>query len=214
MGDREKMGDKEKLIKSKQRVKDFAEVFTPKHIVKKMVSLVDENFTDKEYLHKTWFDPAVGTGNFPAEILERKLDWCKKHNYTAKQALEALATIYAVDIQEDNVLETQKRLFMMWRNAYDEELFGSGLTTDKIDDNIRTMGVALGIIRQNIVVGDTITYPEKINLYKTIFDETGEIIDMVEFTLADMLGEEGMKDVEEYRKKQAKKQAKKQVQTS
>lgn len=32
----------EKLIKSKQRVKDFAEVFTPKHIVKNMCDLVPE----------------------------------------------------------------------------------------------------------------------------------------------------------------------------
>lgn len=32
----------EKLIKSKQRVKDFAEVFTPKHIVKDMCDLVPE----------------------------------------------------------------------------------------------------------------------------------------------------------------------------
>lgn len=32
----------EKLIKSKQRVKDFAEVFTPAHIVKDMCDLVPE----------------------------------------------------------------------------------------------------------------------------------------------------------------------------
>lgn len=32
----------EKLIKSKQRVKDFTEVFTPKHIVKNMCDLVPE----------------------------------------------------------------------------------------------------------------------------------------------------------------------------
>ena len=32
----------EKLIKSKQRVKDFAEVFTPQHIVKDMCDLVPQ----------------------------------------------------------------------------------------------------------------------------------------------------------------------------
>lgn len=32
----------EQLIKSKQRVKDFAEVFTPAHIVKDMCNLVPE----------------------------------------------------------------------------------------------------------------------------------------------------------------------------
>ena len=66
----------EKLIKSKQRVKDYAEVFTPSRVVKQMVDLIDEEMGDDHYGFKTWFDPAVGTGNFPAEILHRKLQWC------------------------------------------------------------------------------------------------------------------------------------------
>ena len=46
----------EKLIKSKQRVKDFAEVFTPKHIVKNMCDLVPEEMwvsVDTTFLDKT-----------------------------------------------------------------------------------------------------------------------------------------------------------------
>lgn len=189
------MAQKEKLIKSKQRVRDFAEVFTPECIVKKIVSLVDENFTDKEYLHKTWFDPAVGAGNFPAEILKRKLDWCKRHNYTAKQSLEALATIYAVDIQVDNLTETRERLFKIWQDAYENEL-------QFMEEDLELCFVAMGmgVLALNIIVGDTITYPEKIHIWKFKFDETGEMTNMKVCTLADMLGEEGMKDVLKRRK--------------
>ena len=46
----------EKLIKSKQRVKDFAEVFTPAHIVKDMCDLVPEEMwvsIDTTFLDKT-----------------------------------------------------------------------------------------------------------------------------------------------------------------
>lgn len=184
---------KTSLIKSKERKRKFAEVFTPEHIVKKMVSLVDENFTDEEYLHKTWFDPAVGTGNFPAEILKRKLDWCKKHNYTPKQSLEALATIYGVDIQEDNVKETRERLFKIWRDAYENEL-------QFMKEGFELCLVAMGILALNIIIGDTITYPEKIHIWKFKFDETGEMTGIKVCTLADMLGEEGMKDVLKRRK--------------
>lgn len=65
----------EKLIKSKQRVKDFAEVFTPKHIVKNMCDLVPEEMWVS--VDTTFLEPACGTGNFLAEILARKLELCK-----------------------------------------------------------------------------------------------------------------------------------------
>jgi hypothetical protein len=51
----------EKLIKSKQRVKDFAEVFTPKHIVKDMCDLVPEEMWVN--VETTFLEPACGTAD-------------------------------------------------------------------------------------------------------------------------------------------------------
>ena len=55
----------ETLIKSRKRVKDFAEVYTPNWLVKDMVAL-----TDASEPSKTELEPACGNGNFLAEILE------------------------------------------------------------------------------------------------------------------------------------------------
>lgn len=95
----------EKLIKSKQRVSDFGEVFTPAHIVKDMCDLVPEEMWVN--IDITFLEPACGTGNFLAEILERKFKLCKDW----EDGLRALKSVYGVDIQQDNVEETKQRLF-------------------------------------------------------------------------------------------------------
>ena len=66
---------KEKIIKSKQRVKDFAEVFTHTHIVKDMCDLIPEEVWNN--IESTFLEPACGNGNFLVEIYERKLKLCK-----------------------------------------------------------------------------------------------------------------------------------------
>lgn len=93
----------ERLIKSKKRVKDFGEVFTPKHIVQDMCSLIPHEMYSVE---KTFLEPACGNGNFLVEILERKLKNC--HN--DKDVRIAASSIYGIDIQEDNVIEARQRL--------------------------------------------------------------------------------------------------------
>lgn len=98
----------ENLIKSKQRVKDFAEVFTPKNIVKDMCDLVPKEMW--ENVETTFLEPACGTGNFLVEILERKFKLCENW----EDGLRALKSVYGVDIQQDNVEETKLRLFDMY----------------------------------------------------------------------------------------------------
>lgn len=127
----------EKLIKSKQRVKDFAEVFTPKHIVKDMCDLVpEEMWTNVE---TTFLEPACGTGNFLAEILERKFKLCENW----EDGLRALKSVYGIDIQQDNVEETKIRLFDMYIKQFPKSPALSGL-------------IAAQILEQNIVCGDFI----------------------------------------------------------
>lgn len=127
----------EKLIKSKQRVKDFAEVFTPKHIVKDMCDLVPEEMWTS--IDTTFLEPACGTGNFLAEILERKFKLCKNWD----DGLRALKSIYGMDIQQDNVEETKLRLFYMYSTKF---------TTAPAIAVLK----AAQIVENNIVCGDFI----------------------------------------------------------
>lgn len=135
----------EKLIKSKQRVKDFAEVFTPQFIVKDMCDLVpQEMWTSVE---TTFLEPACGTGNFLAEILSRKFRLCKDW----QEGLKALNSVYGIDIQQDNVEETKLRLFDMYIAAFPKAPALSGI-------------IAVCMLEKHIVQGDFIPeFTKKIN---------------------------------------------------
>jgi type I restriction-modification system DNA methylase subunit len=135
----------EKLIKSKQRVKDFAEVFTPQHIVKDMCDLVPEEMWTS--IDTTFLEPACGTGNFLVEILKRKFKLCQSW----KDGLRALKSIYGMDIQADNVEEAKGRLFDMYIKQYPKSPAVSGL-------------IAAQILKNNIVCGDFIPeFTRKVN---------------------------------------------------
>lgn len=99
-------------IKSRKRVKDHGEVFTNLREVKAMCDLVKDEI---EREGSNVLEPACGTGNFLAEILERKLDAVcgGKLVDTAdgmRRFVLAVASIYGVDILEDNVKQTRDRL--------------------------------------------------------------------------------------------------------
>ena len=119
----------EKLIKSKQRVKDFAEVFTPKHIVKDMCDLVPAEMWVN--VDTTFLEPACGTGNFLVEILERKFKLCENW----EDGLRALKSVYGVDIQQDNVEEAKGRLFEMYIKRFPKSPAISGLIASQILEN-------------------------------------------------------------------------------
>lgn len=101
-----------KQIKSKKRVKDFAEVFTAEREVKAMCDLLPEDmFSD---ITKTFLEPACGEGAFLLEIFSRKLRFCKEE----KDGLKALNSLFGIDIQADNVCATQRNLVDMYLKQY------------------------------------------------------------------------------------------------
>lgn len=99
----------EKLIKSKERVRKFAEVFTPDWLVRKMVDLLPEEAFEAG---KTVLEPACGEGAFLADILLRKLSRVKPGS---EEAFLALASLYGVEIQADNVAACRRRLLDIFR---------------------------------------------------------------------------------------------------
>ena len=58
------------LVKSKQRVADHGEVFTPAWMVEAMLDLVKG---ETERIDSRFLEPACGDGNFLVQILRRKL---------------------------------------------------------------------------------------------------------------------------------------------
>ena len=60
----------ESLVRSKQRVADHGEVFTPTWLVEAMLDLVKE---ETERIDSRFLEPACGSGNFLVRILQRKL---------------------------------------------------------------------------------------------------------------------------------------------
>jgi hypothetical protein len=96
----------EQLVKSRDRVRAYGEVFTPRHMVDRMLDLVGEELeTGPDFVDKTFLEPAAGHGNFLVAILRRKLHAVEK-NYPPKEWLEAslfaLASIYGIELLEDN----------------------------------------------------------------------------------------------------------------
>jgi hypothetical protein len=101
------VGDRvEVLVKSRHRVKTYGEVFTPLHMVNKMLDLVrPELETGPGFVDKTFFEPTAGDGNFLTAILRRKLAAIeKRYQPTAwpAESLFALASIYGVELLADN----------------------------------------------------------------------------------------------------------------
>ncbi len=103
---------KEKIIKSKKRVRDQGEVFTREREVKNILALTQA--TDNIFWK--FLEPACGDGNFLVEIVRQRLMRIKqtptyrpadKREYAI---VKMISTIYGVDIAEDNIAECKKRI--------------------------------------------------------------------------------------------------------
>lgn len=131
-----KKANGEKLIKSKQRVKDFAEVYTPSWLVKDMCDLVKD---ECERIDSRFLEPACGNGNFLVEIAARKFAVCK----TPKDGLKALTSIVGIDIQADNCRESRERLLNLYKEAFPTA-------------NAFCLMLAEQILQNNIICGDSL----------------------------------------------------------
>lgn len=118
-------------IKSKQRVKEHAEVFTAEREVKAMCDLIPSETW--ENITSTFLEPACGTGNFLAEIYSRKLQRCKNE----VDGLKALNSIFGIDILADNVCESRQRLVDMFLAKFQSaneyaEIFAGAIVSNNI----------------------------------------------------------------------------------
>ncbi|OIH85364.1 hypothetical protein BLJ79_09355 [Arthrobacter sp. UCD-GKA] len=145
-------------IKTRQRVRDLAEVYTHTREVTAMLDLVPDMFPTAEDPGNTdrkFFEPAAGSGNFLEEILRRKIAFVTAEHYRSTvlyehRLLRGLASIYAVDIDPENVDESKDRMKHVLQSHLDNDL----------NTKVPTPGFASAvdaILETNIVLANTLT---------------------------------------------------------
>lgn len=143
------------LIKSKTRVQQHGEVFTPAAVVEQMLSLPGVRAAC-ERLTATFLEPAAGEGAFLVAILRRKLAAVQKTCAAAadwhQQALFALTTLYGIELLEDNVEMLVMNLMDTFRTGYE-----AGLADFDAAPDPRVMAAARMIIQVNMIQGDALT---------------------------------------------------------
>ncbi len=135
------------LFKSKQRVADHGEVFTPSWMVEAMLDL-GKGETGR--IDSRFLEPACGSGNFRVQVLRRKLvaverkfgksDFERRH-----YALLALMCVYGIELLADNIAECRADML---------EILADYLNLEESDDFYRA---ASFVLSQNLVYGDALT---------------------------------------------------------
>lgn len=135
------------LIKSRKRVADHGEVFTPAWMVDAMLDLVKD---ETERIDSRFLEPACGSGNFLVRVLQRKLaavelkygksDFERRH-----YALLALMCIYGIELLADNIAECRANVL---------EILVDYLNIEESDDLYRAVSCVLS---RNLVHGDALT---------------------------------------------------------
>jgi hypothetical protein len=133
------------LIRSRQRVIDHGEVFTPPEIVEAMLDLVK---AESERIDSRFLEPACGSGNFLVAVLRRKLAAVQarygKNDFERRHyALLALMSVYGIELLEDNVAECQDNLLAEF----------SGFVVGDED----WLAAGRAVLRANIVWADALT---------------------------------------------------------
>jgi hypothetical protein len=135
------------LIKSKKRVADHGEVFTPQWLVENMLDLVKG---ETERIDSRFLEPACGSGNFLVPVLRRKLaaveakfgksDFERRH-----YALLAVMCTYGIELLADNIVECRANML---------EALADYLNLNETDEIYLA---AFYVLSQNIVNGDALT---------------------------------------------------------
>ena len=121
------------LVKSKQRVADHGEVFTPPWMVEAMLDLVND---ETERIDSRFLEPACGSGNFLVRILKRKLAAVQR--LMRGESLDAVSRDLNVPVHR--LSEWRDRVLMAAESALKER------ERDDRDDEIARLQAKVGEI--------------------------------------------------------------------
>jgi hypothetical protein len=152
--------------KTRQRVRDLAEVYTHQREVNAMLDLVSSMLPSDDRpgdIGRSFLEPSCGAGNFLVAILDRKLAYVEygtryRTVSTFEAAvLKALSSIYGIDIDPENV--EQSRGFLKADVAHHMNL---QLNTEPATDGF---WAAVGaILHTNVVRADALKDAQRIRL--------------------------------------------------
>jgi hypothetical protein len=134
----------ERLVKSRERVADHGEVFTPEWLVEAMLGQVK---AETERIDSRFLEPACGSGNFLVKILQRKLTaveskYAESEFERRNYALLAVMCTYGIELLQDNIAECRENLL---------KIFVEYLALHVSDDLIHA---ASHVLSSNLVHGD------------------------------------------------------------
>ena len=151
-------------IRSRDRVRSFAEVYTHDREVNAMLDLVADMFpseSDPGNTDRSFLEPTCGSGNFLVEILRRKLQYVTRSRYGAAERFEhrilrCLASMYGLDISVDNVMEARGRMRNVVASHLESHL--GHLGSDALSESVEV------ILETNLIVADTLVDGTEIEL--------------------------------------------------
>ena len=201
----------ERLVKSAERVRDLAEVFTPAETVDAMLDLLPSTAW-AVHPSITFLEPACGDGNFLVAILQRKLNQVVElrrlkglpagdsDDAVLFHALAALASIYAVDISAENVVGgvpghevgARTRLLDVF-TAWTAEACGKRLT-----ERSPALRAASWVVEHNVIVGNMLPNDaegqdsgrDRIPLIEYSFDPAALAVTLRRTTIGDVFAAE------------------------
>lgn len=89
------------IKRTAKRISDNGEVFTPKDLVEQMLAKIpEETWKDSK---KTFLEPTFGSGNMLICMLEKRIK-------SGVKPLDALKTLYGVELMQDNVDLCKERI--------------------------------------------------------------------------------------------------------
>lgn len=145
-------------MRSTERAQELGEVFTNKREVQAMLDLVPDMF---QSIDSTFLEPACGHGNFLVEILARKLqliDFSVLESGSGElefSLLRAVASIYGIDISDENVLEARHRLYEIIEAAH---ALAGAKPSKTFDRSLKH------ILETNVILGDSLNSANEILL--------------------------------------------------
>ena len=204
----------ERLVKSSERVRDLGEVFTPSSTINEMLDLLPKKIWNA-HPSTTFLEPACGDGNFLVAILDRKLEILANEleaqflpsgieiESVQFYALEAIASIYAVDISVENVIGgvpgheigARARLLNLFSEWHELEL-GVVLTPRSA-----VFKAAKWIVDHNLIVGNMLatdlngkpTGRDDIPLIEYVFNPTDQSVTLFKTTMGAVISIEEAK---------------------
>ena len=131
-------------------VKKFGDVKTPPPQARQMLSLVGDELQRPD---SRFFEPSCGDGNFLSLVLREKLKYCQKRYYRKPHELASfsficLASLYGIDIQDENVIKTRGKL---------SDIF---LKATKNSHSAPIVSAVKHVLSKNILTADTLLIQE------------------------------------------------------